>query len=79
MSKSLEQQIEADHEKLNSFNWEGINVYAKMNTLSLITDEYIRLNSKQKIKMSKFAEKEKNIAFLMKAYKDNKDMMEIRI
>lgn len=78
-SNSLEQQIKAAYEKLNFSNQKGTNVYEKLNTLSLIKDEQIRVNSKQQIKISKFADKEKNIAFLMKVYKDNMDMMEIRI
>lgn len=75
----MEQLTQADYEKLHSDNRERINLYEKINTLSLITDEYIRLSSKQRIEISESAAKEKNIAFLMKAYKENIDLLESRI
>lgn len=72
--KCSEQHLRTIYEKVHTFPSE-INIYQNFNIISPIIEE-LQINSQSKISNSKFAEKEKNIAFLMKSYKNKMAMME---
>lgn len=70
-----ELQLISTYEKLHTFETED-SIYQKIDGLSVIIDE-LQSRKKEKIDVNKLAEKEKNIAFLISAYKSNKEKMDL--